>query len=130
MEKTFDISQLAGSLSDVAKTNADFWTRCSNLSARPSEMAEPAGVMSPVASNLPLLPTPRPLQTEKRARDTEVIYPHKGERVVVLHLPHDTLYHDVTRLFGPYDVYVMSTIPSCLRGTLIITSANHLIVNA
>ena len=70
-------------------------------------MTEPAGVMSPFSSNLPLLPTPRPLQTEKRARDTEVMNPHKGERVVVLHLPHAMLYDDFARLFGPYDVYVI-----------------------
>ena len=113
MESSFDASELAGCLSDVAKTNTDFWTQCSNLPVRPREIT-PAGVTSPVArtSNLPLLPTPKPLQAEKRPRDTEVMDPLKGQRVVVLRLPHDTLREDLTRLFGPYSVYVHRLIVS------------------
>ena len=105
MQSPFDASELAGCLSDVAKTNADFWTRCSNLPVRPRQIT-PAGITSPVAltSNLPLLPTPKPLQA-KRPRDT-VMDLHKGQRAVVLNLPHDTLCEDLTRLFDPYSVYV------------------------
>ena len=113
MESSFDASELAGCLSDLAKTNADFWTRCSNLPVRPRQMITPAGVTSPVArtSNLPLLPNPKPLQAEKRPRDTEVMA-HEGQRAVVLSLPHDTLCEDLTRLFDPYSVYVHRLIVS------------------
>ena len=109
MEMPFDASELIGSSSDIAKT-------CFDLPARPREVTAPAGVTSPVVQtiSLPLLPTPKPLQTPKRPRDTEVMDTLKEQRVVVLKLPHDTLYQDLTRLFGPYSVYVMFTTLSYL----------------
>ena len=78
-----------------------------------------AVVTSP-AANLPLLPTPKPLQTEKRARNAELIDTHKGSRVIVLNLPHETQFKDVTRLFDPYSVYVMFTVSSRLRNISIL----------
>ena len=77
-------------------------------------MTAPSGAANSSQSNgLPLIPTPKSLQTQKRARDTEVVDTVKEHRVVVLNLPRDTAYEDLDRMFGPYKLYDMFVISWC-----------------
>ena len=76
MKTPFDISELAGSLSDVAKTNAEFWNR--QYSDFVLQVGRPKETES---DNLLSLPTPRALQTDKRARDMEGMDTHKGQHI-------------------------------------------------
>lgn len=81
METPFDISELAGSLSDVAKTNAEFWNRqCSEMMSAPYGGGA-AGEVVERRDDILSLPTPRALQMEKRARDMEEMDTQKGQHI-------------------------------------------------
>lgn len=96
-------------LKDVAKSHADFWTQCSEM--QPGSQAAAAsfeGTNAPAyTSDLPLLPTPKPLQTPKRAREevpTITGATNEGRRVIVRNLPHAATRQDLQWLINQYDL--------------------------
>lgn len=103
-------SHLAGILSDVARTNAEFWVnQC--VGAQP-EWKGGSRFLAKTASNthkteLPLLPTPKALQTAKRGREDNSMEEQipvragEGRWVIVHNLPHTVKKRpDLQLLFG------------------------------
>lgn len=102
-------SHLAGILSDVARTNAEFWVnQC--VDAQPESKGGsrfPAKTASKTPkTELPLLPTPKALQTTKRGREDNSMEEQipvragAGRWVIVHNIPHTVKRPDLQLLFG------------------------------
>ena len=101
-------SDLAGILSEAAKANAEFWANQCMVPQHASQAISPSVARmtsSTFTTDLPLLPTPKALQTAKRGREEGLMGGRAtaGQCVMVKNLPHAATRGDIQNLFGQYE---------------------------